>query len=111
MKTVESIAFQGDVCFVRVDEVPTSATEQPQTKQVIVTHSETGHHHVINDAANVWLYSTKDQMVSYLKVQGHADVVHLRDFDTHEPVRLPEGIWEIHRQEEHSPDGWRVVAD
>jgi hypothetical protein len=50
--------------------------------------------------------------VSYLDVQtDHADVVHLRGLDTHETLRLPRGTWEIRRQQEWSPEGWRRVED
>lgn len=112
MKTIEQQAAQGDVLFRRVWEIPDGAVEQKQTKQIIVAHSETGHHHAIDNAAgNVWLYSTPNELVSYLKVGGYADVVHHRAFDTHDPIRLPEGVWEIRRQREWSPEGWRRVED
>lgn len=112
MKTITKMAAQGDVLFRRVDEIPANAKEEPRAAQVIVAHSETGHHHAIdNDANNIWLYSTPDPLVSYLRVKSHADVVHHRSFDTHEPIRLPEGIWEIRRQREWTPEGYRRVED
>jgi hypothetical protein len=50
------------------------------------------------------------------RVKGHTDVVHERDYDTHETVRLDSGdggevIFEIRRQEELRPDGWARVED
>ena len=51
-------------------------------------------------------------MLCYLAVDCEfADVVHLRDFHTHETVRLPRGVYEVRRQEEYTPQGWRRVAD
>ena len=44
-------------------------------------------------------------------VEEFADVEHLWPFDTHETIRLTPGKWEIRRQREWSPEGWRRVED
>lgn len=118
MKTTKTGCFQGDVCFRRVDKLPVNAVEvKPAGKPIIVAHSETGHHHSIdNELANAVLFTTSDPLVRYLRVKGYADVVHERDYDTHETVRLDSGdagevIFEIRRQEELRPDGWARVED
>ena len=36
---------------------------------------------------------------------------HLRSFDTHETIKLPVGTFEIRRQREYTPEGWRRVED
>ncbi len=112
MKTIENQGAQGDVLFRRIEKVPAGATEQPRGKGgLIVAHSETGHHHVIPDAGVAHFSNSKDALVSYLQVDTSADVVHLRAFDTHETLRLGAGAWEVRRQREHAPEGWRRVED
>lgn len=112
MKTVESMAAQGDVLFIKVDQLPEGSELRPQEKgRAIVAHSETGHHHVAL-ADQIRLYGTSDPMVCYLVSENvYTDVVHERPFDTHETLRLPPGVWQVKRQRELSPEGWRQVAD
>lgn len=104
---------QGDVLFRRVDQVPDNVTEKTRRngERLIVAHSETGHHHAI-EAADVRLFESQGGLVAYLQVSGpYADVEHLRPWNTHETIRLPSGTWEIRRQREHTPEGWRRVED
>lgn len=188
MKEVKKCAPQGDALMFRVDALPANAQPvKAENGLLLVTHSETGHHHAVDarpglelfqhptnplvgwlritQAAEVqqWQYNTrqikagmearqvelaeaidallnKDEELSeedevryraltdehlacWEDVQEthtgrFADVVHHRPWDTHETLRLlysevPSGetIFEIHRQREHSPEGWRRVAD
>ena len=108
MKTISKIGAQGDVIFRRVDKLPSGCTEK---KERIVAHSETGHNHVATGGR----YFQKDDMLSYLVCTGPVQVEHHRDFDTHETIELrgegPEIIWEIRRQREHTPEGWRRIED
>lgn len=108
MKTVKQLAAQGDVMFRRVDAVPKGLVAD-QPGEVVVAHSETGHHHVV-EGKLVKLFR-KDPMICYLSLGADADVVHKRPFDTHETLRLGKGIWEVRRQREHTPEGWRRVED
>lgn len=116
-----SPAFQGDVAFVRVAKIPATAEEVKREKgALIVTHSETGHHHSILGEGPQLFTVPGDAMVSYLRIPAqakHADVVHQRPWDTHETLRLladsdeGETIYQIKRQREHTPEGWRRVED
>lgn len=111
IKTIAKIAFQGDIMLIRVDKLPEDATVIPQKNEIIVAHSETGHHHVVKERDVVY-HSTENPLVAYLEVNGvHADLIHERPFDTHAPLRLPRGIWEVRRQREHTPEGWRMIED
>jgi len=103
MKNVTIQAFQGDVMFrKRTAPIPTDAKQQA-TEEIIVAHSETGHHHVAE--------ATMDPRLSFLSVPKYADIVHKRDFDTHETIRLDAGDWDVVRQKEWFPEGVRTVAD
>ena len=130
MINVKNIAAQGDVLFRRVGGIPANARESAQTGKgpIVVAHSETGHHHVI-ESSGVTLFDllapsfsgvsppTVNPLISYLKLDGaFADVVHRRSHDTHETLRLlgaenGPAYYEVRRQREHTPLGWRRALD
>jgi hypothetical protein len=117
MKTFNLVAAQGDLMIVRINELPKESKPVKAEKGFyIVAHSETGHNHVIAERPNVTLYTTDNPMVSYLEVVEVGDKVdalieHLRSFDTHETIKIPAGTYEIRRQREYTPEGWRRVED
>ena len=117
MKLVKDIGCQGDVMFRRVDGVPKDAVKVARKKcaPIIATHSETGHHHTI-DAHDCTLFEMPgNPLIAYLQLgDADVDVVHCRPFDTHETLRLlgkPKDVFEVRRQREWTPEGWRRVAD
>lgn len=112
MKTFKNSAAQGDIILIRISGIPDDAVKQePTNGQLVVAHSETGHHHTIR-AKGVELYhSANDPMIMYLVVTDKADLVHNRSFDTHETIRFDQGFYRIHRQREYTPEGWRRVED
>lgn len=116
MKQATQLAAQGDVLFRRIPALPDAAREVPRTAaQLVVAHSETGHHHAIDSKAIRHFETPGESLVCYLVMDtGFADVVHHRAWDTHETVRLlgePGSVWEVRRQREWSPEGWRLVED
>lgn len=127
MKT-DTIARQGDVLFVRVDEIPGDARKLPEAEEYVVAHSETGHHHVARRRGRpVSLYATSDPLVSYLEFSGGPQPIeHLRSWDTHETVTLLERSqdvldkidealeptrYKVVRQRQATPEGWARVVD
>jgi hypothetical protein len=117
MKTFRNQAAQGDLLIRRIESLPKDCIPlQSENGLFVVAHSETGHNHVIAESSNVKLYTTNDPMVSYLQVIEATDatetiIEHLRTFDTHESILIPHGNYEIRRQREYSPEGWRRVED
>ena len=121
MISIKNRGAQGDVFFRRIKAVPANATVvKPEDGAIIVTHSETGHHHVVEDLTCVMYEDPASSLVGYLQLgdgcqeAGGVDVVHKRAWDTHETLRLlgkPGDVFEIRRQREWSPEGWRRVAD
>jgi hypothetical protein len=116
MKTFNKQAAQGDMILRRIIKVPTNVKVQVPDGQGrhVVTHSETGHHHWVGGDA-VTLYrpeNDKDGMVSYIEVKaGGTDLIHERPWDTHETLHIEEGTYEVRRQREYTPEGWRRVED
>lgn len=123
MKEVKQAAAQGDVILRKMTskKIPKGfvKTKRKPGESVIVTHSETGHHHVIDpiNGQHVEMYEDKtNPLVCYLQMGDcvNFDVVHLRPYDTHETLRFlgkKGDVWEVRRQREHTPEGWRRVQD
>lgn len=119
MKKFTSICAQGDVLIRRVDAVPADAAAvAPVDGAIIVTHSETGHHHVMvlektkSKRPAVEMFSAADNpLLAWIKVNRRTALEHRRPHDTHEPIMFEPGVYEVRRQREHTPEGWRQVAD
>ncbi len=112
MKTFKNICAQGDVLIRAVAAIPTTAKLVPPCgAQVIVTHSETGHHHVM-EADRVDMYcDAENPLLAWIKVNRPATLEHLRPHDTHEAIKFAPGNYEVRRQREYVPEGFRRVAD
>jgi len=106
---------QGDLLIRPISSIPEKVKPVSAVAgKVIVAHSETGHHHYFGED-DVQVFAPEEDnfgMICYLKVDGDfADLVHGRSFDTHETIRVPQGTYEIRRQREYTPEGWRRVED
>lgn len=115
MKTFERVAAQGELRFLRLPrsfKVPAGATKvEAQNGRVIVGHSETGHHHVM-DAGCTTMFRLPDSILDCLLVVDQPDELkHLREFDTHETLAFEPGIYKVTTAREHTPEGWRRTAD
>lgn len=116
MRTFKNTAAQGDVCFIRRDELPDNVFEvSPVEGRIVVTHSETGHDHVMvldrSAEPAVRMYGGDNPLVVWLAVNRPTALEHLRSHDTHEPILFEPGIYEVRRQREYTPEGFRRVED
>jgi len=109
-------ARQGDLGLSRIKALPKGLKEmQAGPEGFVVGHSETGHPHTVwGERARV-LENPHDPFTCYLVVDGdYADLIHrkpLNDPHRHKTIRVPKGIFELRRQGEDSPQGWRPVQD
>lgn len=115
-RTFKNTCAQGDVCFVRRETLPAGLTEiKPTDGRIVVTHSETGHDHVmVLDRATepaVRMYGGDNPLVAWLEVNRPTALEHQRPHDTHEPIMFEPGVYEVRRQREHTPEGFRRVED
>lgn len=112
-KEFNRFCAQGDLLLMRVDEIPADAVPaQPADGQFALSHSETGHAHVI-PAVGVHCFraADDDDMRLYLDVSEVVTLRHLRPHDTHAPISIQPGKYEVRRQREWTPEGWRRAAD
>ena len=110
-KTFNKIAAQGELLIQKVDKLPGKVKKAAEKDgKFIVGHSETGHHHTVESSFTT-MYDTDNPMISFLEVDDTVDLVHERSYDTHTPLRLAPGTYEIRRQREMRPEGWAAVSD
>jgi hypothetical protein len=115
-KEIES-ARQGEVYILRIKSLPSDAKKiEAKNGNLIVGHSETGHHHVIKESTMVNFYSSDNAVVSYLEVieateKTEVFLDHLRGYDTHETIGISEGVYAVINGIESAPEGWRRVQD
>lgn len=111
------IVAQGELYIRAISAPPNGCTAlEPDGPHYIVGHSETGHHHVMDRAtcevkAGPAAKNPAGMAILYAIVREPTEVTHLRSTDTHKPIPLQPGIYEIRPAREFSPDGWRRVAD
>jgi len=116
MKTFTRMAAQGDFIIFRVEDLPSNLEQvQPEKGVHVVAHSETGHDHVM-EAEHVTAYKPSgvadaDLYQMFFHVQAPAQIRHLRAHDTHETLLVPPGTYEVRRQREYVPNGFRRAAD
>lgn len=118
MKIINNIAAQGDLIIRRVKALPENTKIVEESKSIVVAHSETGHNHVAVCEKKMTRFEVPgDALKSYLKAGDdvdHFDVEHMRSFDTHETLRFlcnPGDVFEVRRQREWTPEGWKRVED
>lgn len=105
---------QGDCYLIPILAVPADA--QPvaaENGNFIITHSETGHHHVVKERPGVRQFSGMDIFRGFLDVAGDEPVMleHLRETHRHETQVVAPGAWLIQRQAAYTPQGWQRARD
>lgn len=105
---------QGDVYLIPIKAIPVDAKlMQAENGHYIITHSETGHHHVVMERPEVRQFSGMDIFRGFLEVGGDdpVELIHLRDHHTHAPQVVTPGAWLIQRQAAYTPQGWERARD
>lgn len=111
-KQFKACAAQGDVLLRRIDKLPDNLVlAKAEDGLFVVAHSETGHHHVVKERSAQLLIDKTNAFIAYLNVAEPCELEHLRSFDTHEALALEPGLYEVRRQVEFTPEGWRRAAD
>lgn len=121
------LVFQGELLVQRIQALPADLEEYAREMTnflsgerkmaYVLGHSETGHHHVIEDVPHVKVFKKKGESERalfdmFVTVQDQPVYLnHLRENDQHDPIVLTPGMYLIGRQQEATPDGYRQVAD
>jgi len=123
MKAFKIHAAQGEISIRRVGDLPVQKTSRagytplkPEHGVLIVGHSKTGHHHVISkDDADVMVMDKPPEGLRILLALVHTatPLTHQRSYDTHSPIMLEPGEYEMRIAREYDPyeELARQVAD
>lgn len=113
MKTFQKIAAQGEITIIRIGDVPRNkrfpdgcTALKAERGCIVIGHSETGHHHVIDAAgASVGVLDRAPEGMRILRaiLETPTQLTHLRDYDTHEPIALEPGEYEFRIGREYDP--------
>jgi hypothetical protein len=111
MKTFKVAAAQGEIQIRRIGDNTTPQRMKGFTPlareygKLIIGHSETGHHHVLDGNAAVFVMDRPPEGMRILRaiVESDTPLVHLRDYDTHAPHMLPPGEYEFRIGREYDP--------
>lgn len=104
---------QGDLIMFPVKSLPEGVIPMDEDgNKYVVAHSETGHNHVIEKThVKAFVLKKPDIYQMFLQVDEPAALVHEKSFDKHETVMIPPGTYQINRQREYTPEGYRRAAD
>ena len=112
MITFNKVCAQGDVFIKRIDSLPEGLSkDEVNDSDYIVTHSETGHHHVMPTKDADFFTAANDPFVLHVVVNNETTLRHLRSFDTHKTISFSPGIYRITRQREYTSEGFRRAID
>jgi hypothetical protein len=113
MKTFSKRAAQGEIMIRRIGNLPSDRalpagyTTLPAEKGVlIVGHSETGHHHIIDARhGSVAVMDKPPEGMRILRalIEQPTPLKHLRETDTHQPIMLEPGEYELRIAREYDP--------
>lgn len=96
-KTFTNTAAQGEIFIERIKALPANAKKlTPTDGFYVIGHSETGHHHVIaaGDGVAVYEHHANGMKMLYAVLDNPGvQLIHMRDFDTHEPIEYGAGIF------------------
>ena len=108
---------QGEILFIEVDDFDDDRAYREVSVEgqcLVVGHSETGHHHIIDlrrSPSAQLLIDEANELAGRLLLGEAAEIEHLRSFDTHAAVTLPAGKHIVRWRREYTPDGLRRVVD
>ena len=113
MKEFRTMARQGDCLLIKIDALPDGVTQQkPVRGRYVLAESEQHHDHSVLERPDIKFYAAVDALKAYLVVENiPAELRHERDYHTHETVKIEPGIYEVRRQRERSPEGFRRAID
>lgn len=108
MSKDRGIQRQGDVLFVPVNSVPEKAEEKPG-ENILVEGEVTGHAHRVRPSDIVAKKAIMMMVGTQMYLRALQEI-HI-DHEDHGTNILDPGDYEIRRQSEFTPDGWKRVVD
>lgn len=116
-------AAQGEITLIRLGDLPPKKDDEYydfggsfhrmelEDGLLIIGHSETGHHHVMEPksvTAAIQKNAPAGMGILRLIVESPTPIVHLRGTDTHEPIMVEPGVYEARLARQFDP--FREIA-
>lgn len=116
--TKRILGAQGEVTIIQIDAIPRGAKTKPATErndagQIIISHSESGHHHVVTGGDVLERTDAPDGMQVFYAIFKNAERLVQDAPVPHEGYDLPAGFYEFRVSREYDPfaELARRVAD
>ena len=104
-KTFKERAIRhGEIVITPVDKLPDGLERVEVGSQIIIGHSESGHHHVAvcdTDGLTLLRPAGADDQGLYLQVEGVARIEHLKPYDRHETKSIQPGYYFVNTKEQY----------
>ena len=107
----KKVGAQGELTFVRINSFPKEIGKEVAPEKnglLIVGHSETGHHHVLDGECAT--LTRIDVFTQFLNVKKVCEVKHQREFDTHKTIVLQKGMYRVNTGREFDPFAQKIRA-
>jgi hypothetical protein len=100
---------QGEILLLPTPSVLFGARES--VRNVVVGHSESGHHHVLDCDIEFDVITTGDELL--IDLHDTARLIHQATTDRHDTLVVPPGTYRVVRKRQYDPvrDGIGFVAD
>jgi hypothetical protein len=95
-------AQHGEVFLQRIDRVPEGRPVKKAT-ELIVGHSESGHHHVLESKTDFEVMPGDEKHDLYVRLFEPAELVHKKTFDIHETETIVPGDYAVYQKTEYDP--------
>lgn len=112
MKTFKLTSAQGEITIIRIGDVSTRQMKEGkplalESGKLIIGHSETGHHHVLERTAGASVVvldrAPEGMRILHAILSEPNKLIHERGHDTHETIILPPGEYEFRIAREYDP--------
>lgn len=101
MKDQRTPIQHGEALLLPVNNLPVGKTSK--TTEIIIAHSETGHHHVVISKQPLETIGNIDKHDLYLRLFTPAQLVHKKPTQKHKTLTVPVGDWKILHKTEYNP--------
>jgi hypothetical protein len=91
----------GEALLFPVDKLPKGKARK--SKEEIVAHSETGHHHVVVSEKPFEVMGDVEKHDLYIRLFEPAKLVHKKPTQKHRTLNVPAGLWKILHKTEYNP--------
>jgi hypothetical protein len=96
---MKTLIRHGELLLVSVSKMPEGKTKK--TKSLIVGHSETGHHHVVESKTKIEWTQYQDRI--FFKVSTPTPLIHKKTVDKHKTLIIQPGIYKVIPKQEYDP--------